>query len=233
VLLAVEPPWDVDVDAAGAVFVGEREIFEGRDLAAQTRGDRIHDVFADGAAGIGDAVGEAGRFGIEENADALAGTGGEDDHAGGDAALLAGEAVDVDDAGGLTVFVEGDLSDHGIGEDVEIAGGERGREMDGGRLVVGFDRTTAAAIGGPEAGGAGAHGLGEDALGAGIAGVEFGGDVFGVLLHAQHGAVGGDDGDAEGLGFFLREEFAGAHGGRRKQDAGGGVGVFSRPSLLP
>ena len=62
-----------------------------------------------------------------------------------------------------------DLVDHRVGRDIEVPSGERRRQMDGGRLIVGADGAAAPARRRPETGGAIAHVLGENPLRRGIA----------------------------------------------------------------
>ena len=223
-LLLIQPPRHVDVIAAGAVLVVDRDVFEPRDLAAETRAHGVHDVFAHEPAGVGDAVRMPGRFRVEQNPHGLGRARRQHDDAGLERAFFAGDFVDADDAGRLAVLVHGHLADHGVGQEVEIAGRQRGRQVNRRGLVVGAGGATPAAIGRPETRGARAHRVGEDALGGGILRVEFRRDRVGVLLHAEHGAVNRDDGQAEFLGVFLREEFAGAGLRRREQTAVGRVG---------
>ena len=78
--------------------------------------------------------------------------------------LGAGLAVDEDHAFGLAVLALRDRAHHRVGDDVEIAGVQRRRQVHRGRLVVSPDRAAAAAGRREEAGGALLHVGREDAL---------------------------------------------------------------------
>ena len=57
-LLFVEPPGNIDVGATRAVLIVHRQIFQRGDLPTQPRTDGVHDIFADEAARIREAIGE-------------------------------------------------------------------------------------------------------------------------------------------------------------------------------
>ena len=112
----------------------------------------------------------------------------------------------------------------GVAEDVEVARGERRGQVHRGRLVVRPDAAAAPAIGRPEAGGPRLHGLRRQFLRGRVMREEATGDVLVILAGAEHGAVDGDDGDAELGDVFLEVEFAGPGLRRREQRAVGRIG---------
>jgi hypothetical protein len=168
---------------------------------------------------VGQAVREAVGLRVEQDAGGLAGAGREDDRAALHGAFLAGHLVDVDDTVGLAVGADGDFARMGVAEDVEVAGRERRRKVHGGGLVVGLDRTAAAAVGRPEARGAFLHGLGDDLLRLGIVRVQAGREIHVVLAGREDRAMDRDHGHAELGDVLLDVEFAGAGLRRREERA--------------
>ena len=218
----IQPPWDIDV-GAGAFFIVDREILEGGDAAAKAGAHRVHDILADEAVAVGEAVREAVGLGIEQDAGGLAGAGGEDDGLALHGALLSGDLVDIDDAIGLAVCSDGDLAGMRVTKDVKVAGREGRRQVHGGRLIIGLDRAATSAVGRPETRGAFLHGLRDDLLSFGIIRVQAGREVHVVLTGGEDRAVDRNHGDTELGDVLLDVEFAGAGLRWREQRAVRGV----------
>src|SRR6185437_860992 len=123
--------------------------------------------------------------------------------------FLARDFVDEEDAFGLAIIADDDFAGVGIGDDVEVFGGQSGREMDGGGLVIGFDGAAASAFGGPEAGAALAHRFGGKLLGAGVACMKLGGNGIGIEGFGQDSSVDGDNGHADFFAVLLCVELEG------------------------
>ena len=136
-LLLVEPPGRVHVPAARAIFVVRRKALEQRNLPLHGAAHSVHEVVAHLAARVGEPMRKLRGLRVEQDAHRLARARGQHDHSRGRVARLAGALVDVADAARLAVPSEGDFAHHGVGEDVEIAGRQRRRQMDGRRLIVG------------------------------------------------------------------------------------------------
>src|SRR5580692_891745 len=107
IILAVEfPPGNVHVHAADTVMIVRGHFFELRDDAPAIAANGIGEVFADSAGGIGEAVGELRRFGVEQQARGFAGAGCENDGASIYAFLSARGFVDVRNAFSFAVLAE-------------------------------------------------------------------------------------------------------------------------------
>ena len=223
-LFLIEPPRRVDVRAAGPILVVRRQTFQRRDLPADAGPDGIHDVLANEPAGVGEALRELRRLGIEEQPHRLHAAGGEHDDASLGATFFARGLVNIDHAVGAAPGVQRDLAHHRVGDDVEVAGGQGWRQVDRGGLIIGADGATAAAGRGPETRGALAHGLREDPLRLGVAGVEFRREHRGILPLRQHGPMDRHDRHPEGGHVLLGVALAGPRGGRRLQHARRGIG---------
>ena len=169
-LAVVEPPRHVDVHAARAVVVVRRQAFEDRDVALHAGAGGVGEVAADGAAGVGEAVGMPRRLRVEEQPRRLAGAGGEDDDLRAHLLLAAGRGVDVRHAGGAALVVREHLAGHGAGDDLEAAGGQGGRQQDGRAREVRARRASASALPAVVAGRPAVVGPGQDREARGDAG---------------------------------------------------------------
>ena len=107
--------------------------------------DVVHQIMAESAAGIGQAIGIFARGGVEQDARGLERLRAKDYGFGADLLDLAGEAIDVGDAGG---FVRGvvhiDVADDGVGDECAIFGIER--VLDGGERAAEIGERDAAAF---------------------------------------------------------------------------------------
>src|SRR5450756_2080014 len=188
-LLLVEPPRHVHVHAADAIVIGRRQIFEDRQIAVDRRADGVHDVLADHARTVGDAVGEQAGFGVEHDARGFAATGGEHDHARVDGDFAARLGVDVGDAAGAAIGADHHFAAHGAGADLEVPGLQGGRDVAAGGSEVGVDRAGAPALGAIVAGGPAVERPGEDGEARGDAGnLELVGDLLDdALVSARRG----------------------------------------------
>ncbi len=109
----------------------------------------------------------------------------------------------------------------GVGDDVEVAGRQRRRQVHGRALVVRADAAAATAGRGPETSRPQAHRITDDFLCPGVSWKKFGREVVGIEALRQHRAMDRDDRDAESLAVFLRQQFTRTALGRRLQHAVG------------
>ncbi len=138
-----------DVNADGFVGSGEGFLVAklGEIAAAAAAADVSGEVVAEGAAGVGEAVGMLPRAGIEQNARGFLRLRAEDDGAGGEFARLFGDAVDVEEAAGaIGGGVHQDFVDHRVGDEFAFTGFER--VGDGGECGVEVGMRDAAAFAG-------------------------------------------------------------------------------------
>ena len=113
--LVVAPPRDVEVHAADAVGVVARRVHQRRDEAADAEPGRVGQVLADHAARVGEAVREARRLRVEQQARRLAAARREhDDRARAPGARCSVVGVDVGHAGRQAVGAGHHLARHRV-----------------------------------------------------------------------------------------------------------------------
>ena len=140
------------VEKAFVVF--ERGAFESVEKGFDAAGEVGDEVFAEVAAGVGEAVGIEARFRHLEKADGLDTSATDDDHFAADFAFGFGFAVEEFDAGDFVVAVDGDFADDGVGDEFELAGFEGGEHVDVVGIVLGDDVAAGHAVAAEVAGGA-------------------------------------------------------------------------------
>src|SRR5579871_2757772 len=106
-----------------------------------------------------------------------------------------GYSIDIVNSIRLAGSIYRNFTDHGVSDDVQVAGFDGGRDENGGGLEIGFDGATTSAAGGIVAGETAVERLGQD------------------------GQVRRDDRDAERLAVLLDEQFVRARAGRWLEDA--------------
>ena len=201
-LPTVEPPRHVDVHAARPVLVERRQAFELRYVALHAGAGGVGEVAADRAARVGQTVGMARRFRVQEQPRGLARAGRQHHHLRLHLLLAAGGRVHVGDGGGQAFVVGQDLAGHGAGQDLEPPRRERGGQQDRRGREVRGRRAAAAALTAVVTGRAAAQRPGQD-------------------RHPRRYAR-----DLEPVAGLLDQPLVGARGGRRLEDA---VGLVFQP----
>ena len=177
-----------------AVLIVERHVFERGNLAAEIASGGIGEPAPDLARGVAQALRGFFRTAVQKDAGGFARARAEDDHPRGGVLLFAGLLVDEVDAIRPPLRVERDFADHGIGDDVEIAGLDCRREEHRGRLKVRAHGATASA------------GSGVKALRTAI------------QRPGEDREAGRDHRPAELFAGALQEQFIGAGLGRRQEE---------------
>ena len=121
----------VGVHRGGAVLVVQRHVFERGNLPAEVRAGRVREPAAEVAGGRAEALRKVRGLRVEQDARGLQRAGAEDHDARGGVLFLAGLLVDEMDASRAALRVERDLARHRVGDDVEVARLQRGRDEHG------------------------------------------------------------------------------------------------------
>ena len=161
-LPVVDPPGHVEVHASRAVFVVSDHLFELRKVADAIGARGIHEIAADGAARVRQALGESRRAGVQQKARGLAGARGENHHASPNVPVAQVGFVDVGHAAREAVVIRRHFARHGSGQDREPPGGERRGKERGGRREVRAGGASPAALAAVVAGGATVQRLRQD-----------------------------------------------------------------------
>jgi len=145
--------------------------------------------------------------------------------------LEARRLVDVGHARGLSGGVQRHLPGHPVGDDVQVARGQRRGQVDRRRLVVCPYRASPSARRGPEAGRPVLHVLGQDPLGLRVAGMKLGRDGPVVERLREDGPADGDHGNPQPAPALAHEKLAYPRLRRGQQAAVRRVGRVLKPAV--
>ena len=163
VVLAIEfPPRQVHVHAADAIMIVRRHLLERGEISATIAADRVHQIAAHDAGGIGQPVGKECGPGIQQQPRRFAGAGCDNESPGVNALFLASGSINIGDRLDLAVLADDKFPRHRTGDQRETSGllGRGNHHL--ARTEVGRGNASAATLRAVVAGGTPVVGLGQD-----------------------------------------------------------------------
>jgi hypothetical protein len=110
----------------------QRHVFERGNLPAKITAGRVGEPAAEVAGGVAEAIRELCGAAVEQDARGLASACPENHRPRRRVLFPAGFAIDEMYSGGATFVIDRHLANHGVGDDIEVPGLERGWNEDGG-----------------------------------------------------------------------------------------------------
>ena len=148
--------------SANAVVIVRRHFSKRCEVSAAIAADGIHQIAANHAGGIRQAIGEQRRLRIQQQPRGFAGARGNDERPRVNAFLATRRLVDVGDRRDLAVFADDEFAGHCAGDQREASGLLRGRNHDLARTEVRSRDASPSALRAVVAGGTSIVGLGQD-----------------------------------------------------------------------